>query len=108
MAELKKRQRRQETWSTVIEIVLLLLVIASSYPYVYVSDRKIINFFHLPMFLLLNIVMLIAVVVMRFYIKRMPNLLVNENLVVVHVLIFTVVTGLWIVFRVSVFRMDKA
>jgi len=60
------------------------------------------------MFLLLNIAMLIAVVVMRFYIKRMPNLLVNENLVVVHVLLFTAVTALWIVYRVCLFRMDKA
>jgi len=35
MAILKKRQGRQETWSSVIEILFLLLVIASSYPYVY-------------------------------------------------------------------------
>jgi len=109
MAILKKRQVRQETWSTVIEIVLLLLVIASSYPYVYGgSSTKVENFFHLPMFLLLNIAMLIAVVVMRFYIKRMPNLLVNENLVIIHVLLFTTVTALWIVHRVYVFRRQNA
>jgi len=60
------------------------------------------------MFLLLNIAMLIAVVVMRFYIKRMPNLLVNENLVVIHVLLFTTATAFWTVYRVSVFRSTKA
>jgi len=52
------------------------------------------------MFLLINITMLIAVVVMRFVIKRMPNLLPNENLVIIHVLLFTAQTSLWIFYRV--------
>jgi len=44
----------------------------------------------------------------RFAIKRMPNLLVNENLVLVHVLLFTVVSALWMVDRVYSTRMTKA
>jgi len=52
------------------------------------------------MFFLLNGVMLYAVIKTRFAIKRMPNLLVNENLVLVHVLLFTVVTALRIAYRV--------
>ena len=104
MAELKKKQVRQERWSTGIEIVFLLLVIASSYPYVHDLSDQTVYFVHIPMFLLLNIAMLIAVVVMRFAIKRMPNLLVNENLVVVHVLLFTSVTALWIVYEVLLFK----
>jgi len=84
----------------VIEGVLLLLLAASAYTYVYVDSDKTTNFFFLPMFLLLNITMLIAVVVMRFIIKRVPNLLPNENLVIVHVLLFTAMTSTWIVFKV--------
>lgn len=49
------------------------------------------------MFFLLNITMLAAVLVMRFYIKRTPNLIPNENLVIVHVVLFTMVTCVWIV-----------
>jgi len=60
------------------------------------------------MFLLLNATMLIAVVVMRFVIKRMPNLLPNENLVIIHVLLFTSVTSLWIVDRVATADLFKA
>jgi len=51
------------------------------------------------MFLILNVTMLIAVVVMRFVIKRTPNLLPNENLVIVHVLLFTATTVFWILYR---------
>jgi len=107
MAELKKRQVSQEAWSTGIETVFLLIVLASSYPYVYLSYRKTETFLYVPMFFLLNAVMLYSVVVMRFAIKRMPNLLVNENLVVVHVLLFTAVTALWIVDRVYSSRGSK-
>jgi len=52
------------------------------------------------MFLILNVTMLIAVVVMRFMIQRMPNLLPNEWLVIIHVLLFTTSTTLWILVRV--------
>jgi len=72
-------------------------VVASSYPYVYVSDIKISNFLHLPMFFLLNGVMLYSVIKTRLAIKSMPNLFPNENLVLVHVLLFTVVTLLWMI-----------
>ena len=44
--------------------------------------------------------MLYAVLKMRFAIKTMPNLLPDENLVAVHLLRFTAVTGLWGVNRV--------
>jgi len=71
----------------------------SLHPFVYVSYNKTINFFFVPMFLLLNATMLIAVLVMRFVIKRTPNLLPNENLVIVHVLLFTATTSLWIIDR---------
>jgi len=108
MGELKARQVRQEAWSTTIEIVFLLLVIASSYPYVYVAFVKTSSFLFVPMFFLLNIVMLVSVVIMRFAIKRMPNLLVNENLVLIHVLLFTVVTALWIVDRAHWLQYTKA
>ena len=63
------------------------------------------------MFLLLNATMLIAVVVMRFVIKRTPNLLPNENLVIVHVLLFTATTVGWIIERwhfVSVYNARDA
>jgi len=108
MTSLKIVQRKQENWSAGIEVFFLLLVIASCYPYVYVSSTKIYNFFHIPMFLLLNGVMLYSVIKTRFAIKRMPNLLVNENLVLVHVLLFTVVTALWMVERVYATKMTKA
>jgi len=92
MIKLKKRQKKQEKWANTISGVFLLLVAGSGYTYVYVSYNKTINFFFVPMFLLLNATMLIAVVVMRFVIKKTPNLLPNENLVIVHVLLFTVTT----------------
>ena len=76
-------------------------MIASCYPYVYVSYTKIINFLYVPMFLLLNGVMLYSVIKTRLTIKSMPNLFPNENLVLVHVLLFTVVTALWMVESVS-------
>ena len=56
------------------------------------------------MFLLLNIVMLYSVVKMRFVIKSMPNLFPNENLVVIHVLLFTASSTFWIILRVYVSR----
>jgi len=97
MVTLKKRQVRQETWANVIQGVFLLLVVVSAYTWNYMSAvGNTILFFNIPMFLLLNLTMLIAVVVMRFVIKKMPNLLPNENLVIVHVLLFTAVTSLWI------------
>jgi len=60
------------------------------------------------MFLLLNLTMLIAVVVMRFVIKTVPNLLPNENLVIVHVFLFTAVTSIWILLRVHISSNWKA
>ena len=60
------------------------------------------------MFLLLNGVMLYSVIKTRFAIKSMPNLFANENLVLVHVLLFTVVTLLWMVERVYSTRNNKA
>jgi len=97
MVELKIVQRKQENWSTGIEGFFYLVVVASGYPYVYVSVTKIINFLHVPMFFLLNGVMLYSVIKTRFAIKSMPNLFPNENLVLIHVLLFTVVTLLWMV-----------
>jgi len=41
MGELKIVQRKQENWSTGIEVFFLLVVVASSYPYVYVSETKV-------------------------------------------------------------------
>jgi len=108
MAKLKERQQNQELWSCTIERVFLLLVVASSYTYVYVYDNYIENYFILPMFLLLNTIMVIAVIVMRFLIKRTPNLLPNENLIIVHVFLFTAVTCVWIPYRVSVKHLNEA
>jgi len=105
MAKLKKRQVRQENWANVIEGAFLLMVAASGYTKS-LSIEKTVSYFFLPMFLILNIVMLIAVVVMRFVIKRMPNLLPNESLVIVHVLLFTAVTSVWIVER-AYFHFDN-
>jgi len=75
-------------------------VIASSYPFVYVSYDKTRNFLHVPMFFLLNGVMLYSIIKTRFAIKSMPNLFPNENLVLVHALLFTIVTALWVFDRV--------
>jgi len=99
MAKLKIVQKKQEDWFTGIEVFLLLAVVVSCYPYVYVSKThtKIYNFLHVPIFFLLNGVMLYSVIKTRFAIKSMPNLFPNENLVLVHVLLFTVVTMLWMV-----------
>jgi len=58
MTELKIVQRKQENWSAGIEVFFLLLVIASGYPLVYVSYTKVRSFFYVPLFLLLNGVML--------------------------------------------------
>jgi len=96
MAELKKRQVRQETWADVIQGVFLLLVAVSAYTSVYVDYQKTLIYFQLMMSFLLNLTMLIAVVVMRFVIKRMPNLLPNENVIIVHVILYTASTTLWI------------
>jgi len=63
------------------------------------------------MFLLLNGVMLYSVLKMRFAIKTMPNLFPDENLIVVHVLLFTVVTAIWVVGRAfyrPVFKAQRA
>jgi len=100
MKGLKEKQKKQERCANVTEGVLLLLVAVSAYTYVYWDYNKTGNFFFLPMFLLLNATMLIAVVVMRFAIQKMPNLLPNENLVIIHVLLFTAVTVIWIFDRV--------
>jgi len=108
MTELKIVQRRQEIWSIGIEVFFLLVVIATGYPYVYVSFTKTMNYLNVPMFLLLNGVMLYSVIKTRFTIKSMPNLFPNENLVVVHVLLFTIVSGLWVVQRVYHERLGKA
>ena len=83
-------------------------MVASCIPYVYVSDTNITNFLFVPMFFLLNGVMLYSVIKTRFAIKSMPNLFPNENLVLVHVLLFTVVTILWIVESVYETRYTKA
>ena len=83
-------------------------MVASSYPYVYFSYDKVETFFFVPMFLLLNGMMLYSVLKMRFAIKTMPNLFPDENLVVVHVLLFTVVTEFWIVARVFKMPVLKA
>jgi len=108
MAKLKRKQRNQEECSTRIEVAFLLIVAGSCYPFVYVSWIKVTNFLHVPMFLLLNGVMLYSVVKTRFVIKSMPNLLPNENLVLVHVLLFTVVTAMWIVNQVCLARNIRA
>jgi len=109
IGELKIVQRKQENWSTGIEIFFLLAVVATCYPYVYVvSATKIVNFFQVPMFFLLNGVMLYSVIKTRFTIKSMPNLFPNENLVLVHVLLSTVVSVLWMVASVYGTRSYKA
>jgi len=108
MGELKKTQGRHENYATVIEVIFLLLVAGASYTEVYVSYIMTANFLYVPMFLLLNGVMLYAVAKMRFAIKSMPNLFPNENLVVVHVLLFTASSALWIVQRVYFTRLLKA
>ena len=108
MGSLKETQGRHETYATVIEVIVLLLLAVSSYTEVYVSLVWTYNFIHVPMYILLNLVMLYSVVKMRFAIKSMPNLFPNENLVVVHVLLFTAVGALWIVERVFTTRNHKA
>jgi len=52
--------------------------------------------------------MLYSVVKMRFAIKSMPNLFPNENLVFVHVLLFTASSSFMIWARVSKRRINKA
>jgi len=44
MGELKKTQARHENYATVIEVIFLLLVAASSYTEVYVSYNMTQNF----------------------------------------------------------------
>ena len=97
MAKLKATQKRQEELSAKIEAFFLLALVSSYYPYIYWSWPKTKDFFNVPMFLLLNAVMLISVIKTRFAIKSMLNLFPNENLVLIHVLLFTVVTALWLV-----------
>jgi len=58
--------------------------------------------------ILLNIVMLYSVVKMRFAIKSMPNIFPNENLVLVHVFLFTASNTLLVFDRVYATRQDKA
>jgi len=92
----------------VIEVLFLLLVAASSYTEIYVSYIMTTTFLYVPIFILLNIVMLYSVVKMRFAIKSMPNLFPNEHLAVIHVLLFTSVSTFWVVDRVYVTRWNKA
>ena len=87
----------REEYANVIEVIFLMLLASSNYTYLYMSDIKTTNYLYLPMIILLNIVMLYAVAKMRFAIKSMPNLFPNEKLVVVHVLLFTTMTALWVV-----------
>jgi len=108
MTKIKIVQRDQENWSTGIEVFFFLAVIASCYPYVYVDYIKTMNFLNMPMFLLLNGAMLYSVIKTRFAIRSMPNLFPNENIVLVHVILFTVVTTLWMVERVYASRLHKA
>jgi len=108
MTKLKLVQRKQERWSTGIEVSFFLTVIASSFPFVYVSQDIISNFLHVPLFLLLNGVMLYSVIKTTLTTKSMPNLFPNENLVLVHVHLFTVVTALWVVEQVYYTRVIKA
>jgi len=108
MTKIKMVQRNQEKISTGTEVFFLLAVVASCYPFVYVSWNTTENFFYVPLFFLLNGVMLYSVIKTRFAIKSMPNLLPNENLVLVHVLLFTVVTVLWMGARVFETRNYKA
>ena len=63
---------------------------------------------HVPLFLLLNGVMLYGVIKTRLTIKSMPNLFPNENLVLVHVLLFTIVTALWVIEPVHETRVHKS
>jgi len=50
-------------------------------------------------FLALNCLIVISVIVMRFMIVRAPDLFPNEKPIIVHVLIFSVVTVAWVVQR---------
>jgi len=61
------------------------------------------NFFVIPLMVILNGVMVYSVIKMRFEIKKLPNLFPQENLVAIHVLIFTAVNITWIVDKVSYF-----
>jgi len=108
MGELKETQGRKETYAKVIEVLFLLFVGTSTYNDEYVSYNKSKIFFEPPVFILLNIQLLYCVVKMRSAIKSMPNLFPNENLVFVHVLLFTAVSALWIVERLYITRSDKA
>jgi len=100
MAKLKKRQVCQERWADVIGGVFLLLVAVSAFTYVHVSPSETKLYFFMSMYLLIYLSILIAVVVMNLVIKKMTGLLHDENLVLVHVLLFTVMVLLWIPNRI--------
>jgi len=119
VAELKDRQRSQENWSNAIEAFFLLLVAVSGWPYIYYNvqanqeevhfaHKKTTAWFNVPMFFLLNVAMLIAVIFMRYMIKSMPNMFPNENLIIVHVFLFSLLTIIWIVHRVAIYLLHEA
>jgi len=89
-------------------MIYFLAIGASSYTEVYVNYEKTVNFFYVPTFLALNIAMIYAVIKMRFVIKASPEVFPNENKIVVHVIIFTVVTTLWVLWRVYFWKMFTA
>lgn len=85
-----------------------MLTALSSYPYVYLSVSWTVNCFNFPMFLLLNITMLYAVIKTRFFIVSKSHLFPNENLIVVHVILFTAVTAIWLAVRIYTARHNRA
>jgi len=100
LRKIKVKQNKQERWFTGTKFAFYLLITASWFPFVYYSWELVTNFFHVPLFIILNVAMIIAVIVMRFVIARTPELYPNEKGVVLHAVIFTVVTSLWIYERV--------
>ena len=91
--ENKKKVLCREKWFKWMTIALVCAEIATLYPYVYGSGNHTIKNFVIPMHLACAVLMLIAVLVMRFVISDAPNMQPNEKAVLAHVFIFPVFTA---------------
>jgi len=108
--EIKKSKICQDWWFAGIQGVFLLAVLGITYPdvYLYNGFSKVTNYFEAPIQLALNTAILIAVIVMRFVINATPDMFPNESMIIIHCMIFTVVTSSYIYERTYKHKMYEA
>jgi len=74
-------------------VAFYIISVLSVYPYVYWSLGYTQDIFIMPVFLLLNIGIFVAIWRIRRQINNTPDLFVNENQIIVHGLIYIIWTS---------------